>query len=281
MKNFQMKTILIILGISMMTMGRANEGEQLFNKTCAACHTIGKGRLVGPDLLNITEKRSQEWLIPFIKSSTSMIKSGDAEAIAIFKEYNNLLMPDNPYSDAQIISILEYINQGGSNLVGQESAVAVDILSGTTAENINTGLRLFSGSQQLTNGGAACTSCHKVRDERIFSSGTLAKDLSESFDVMGSAGMAAVIKSPPFPVMQVAYTNHALTEEEVINLTAYLKSVSKERIYQRPRDFSMIFAIFGLIAFSMILMSTIILYFKRKKFPVNREILERSSKVIN
>jgi hypothetical protein len=109
----------------------------------------------------------------------------------------------------------------------------------------------------------------------------LAKDLSESFDVMGSAGMAAVIKNPPFPVMQVAYINHALTEEEVINLTAYLKSVSKERIYQRPSDFSMIFAIFGLIAFSMILISTVILYFKRKKFPVNREIIERPSKVIN
>jgi cytochrome c551/c552 len=281
MKNCQMKTILIILGISIMTMGRANEGEQLFNKTCAACHTIGKGRLVGPDLLNITEKRSREWLIPFIKSSTSMIKSGDAEANAIFKEYNNLLMPDNPYSDAQIISILEYISQGGNNIAGQENTVAVDILSGTTAENINTGLLLFSGSQQLTNGGAACVSCHKVRDERIFSSGTLAKDLSESFDVMGSAGMAAVIKNPPFPVMQVAYINHALTEEEVINLTAYLKSVSKERIYQRPSDFSMIFAIFGLIAFSMILISTVILYFKRKKFPVNREIIERPSKVIN
>jgi cytochrome c2 len=281
MKNCQMKTILIILGICIVTMSRANEGEQLFNKTCAACHTIGKGRLVGPDLLNIADKRSQEWLIPFIKSSTSMIKSGDVEANAIFKEYNNLLMPDNLYSDAQIISILEYINQGVSNIAGQESAVAVDILSATTAENINTGLRLFSGSQQLTNGGAACTSCHKVRDERIFSSGTLAKDLSESFDIMGSAGMAAVIKSPPFPVMQVAYANHALTEEEVINLTAYLKSVSKERIYQRPRDLSMIFAFFGLMAFSMILMSTVILYFKRKKFPVNRKILERPSKVIN
>lgn len=281
MKNCQMKTILIILGISMMTMGRANEGEQLFNKTCAACHTIGKGRLVGPDLLNITEKRSQEWLISFIKSSTSMIKSGDPEAVAIFKEYNHLLMPDNPYSDAQIISILEYISQGGSNTEAGDNTVAVDILSETTADNINTGLRLFSGSQQLTNGGAACTSCHKVRDERIFSSGTLAKDLSESFDVMGSAGMAAVIKNPPFPVMQVAYANHALTEEEVINLTAYLKSVSKERIYQRPSDFSTFFAVLGIGAFIMILLTTIILYFKRKKFPVNREILDRPSKVIN
>jgi mono/diheme cytochrome c family protein len=281
MSKCQTKTILLVLGIFLFTIGRADEGEQLFKTTCAACHTIGKGRLVGPDLLNIAEKRSQEWLISFIKSSTAVIKSGDPDAVAIFKEYNSLLMPDNNYSDAQVVSILDYIKAGGSSTGGQENTVTVDILSETTSENVSIGLQLFTGTQRLENGGAACTSCHKVRDERIFSSGTLAKDLSESFDIMGSAGISAIINSPPFPVMQVAYNKNPLTEEEVINLTAYLKSVSKERIYQRPTDFSMLFAILSISAFIMILMTTIILYFRRKKFPVNREILDRPSKVIN
>ncbi|HEY9113503.1 MAG TPA: cytochrome c, partial [Bacteroidales bacterium] len=171
MKTIQMKTILLILGIFLISIGRADEGEQLFKTTCAACHTIGGGRLVGPDLLGITEKKSQEWLIPFIKSSTTVIKSGDADANAIFKEYNNLLMPDVTYSDAQIVSILNYISQGGGSATGQGNAAAVDILSGTNAENVTIGIELFSGKQRLTNGGASCTSCHKVRDERIFSSG--------------------------------------------------------------------------------------------------------------
>jgi len=44
-------------------------GEQVFNTTCFACHTIGGGRLIGPDLAGVHEKRSQEWLEKFVKSS--------------------------------------------------------------------------------------------------------------------------------------------------------------------------------------------------------------------
>ena len=281
MNFYRMKTLLLIIGIFAFTNMSAGEGEDLFKKTCAACHTIGQGRLVGPDLKNVTEKRSQDWLLSFIKSSTKMINSGDTDAKAMFEEYNKLLMPDNNYTDAQVVAVLSYIDQGGSGDGAQAGAPAVDILSGITPENINIGASLFSGNLRLTNGGAACSSCHKVRDERIFSSGTLAKDLSESYEMMGSAGVAAIIKSSPFPVMNTAYKNHALTEEEVLNLTAYLKSVSKQRIYQIPTDFSMFFAFFGVVVFAMIFMSTVILYFKRKKFPVNKEILDRPSKVIN
>lgn len=280
--NFtHLKTALFILGIFIFTIGKADEGEQLFKTTCAACHTIGKGRLVGPDLLGITDKQSQEWLIPFIKSSTTVIKSGDPDANAIFKEYNNLLMPDVAYSESQIASILNYISSAGGNADGQETVVAVDILYGTGLENINAGLELFSGKEPLTNGGPVCTSCHKVRDERIFSSGLLAKDLSQSYELMGSAGVSGIIRNPPFPAMAETYKNHPLTDDEIINLTAYLKSVSEQRIYQRPSDFSMAFAFFGFVIFIGVYLTTVILYFNRKKFPVNREILDRPSKVIN
>ena len=275
-----MKTLLTLLGLFIFILGNANEGQDLFNVTCVACHTIGKGKLVGPDLMNVTEKRSQEWLVAFIKSSSTMIKSGDVDAKAIFEEFKGILMPDNVYSDSQILSILEYIEQGGSG-DSEQATVAVDILSEVTFENINSGAFLFSGEKHLTNGGAACNSCHSVKDERIFSGGTLAKDLTETWDNMGSSGVAAIIRSSPFPVMNMAYSKHALTEEEVIDLTSYLKSVSEERYYQRSSDFSLAFAIFGILFFIMILISTVILYYKRKSLPVNYEILSRPSKVVN
>jgi len=281
MNIYRMRTLLLIFGIFVFTIVSADEGEDLFKTTCAACHTIGKGRLVGPDLNNITEKRSQDWLLSFIKSSTAMVNSGDADAKAIFEDYNKLLMPDNNYTDAQVMAVLNYIGKGGSGDAAGSGAPAVDILSKVTPENISAGAQLFAGKQRLTNGGPVCSSCHKVTDERIFSSGTLAKDLSESHDNMGSAGIAAIIKSPPYPVMKQAYKNHDLTEEEIINLTAYLKSVSEQRIYQRPTDFSVFFAILGIVVFVMIFMSTIILYFKRKKLAVNHDILNRPSKVVN
>ncbi len=289
MNFYRKKALLLFIGIFTFTFVFADEGEDLFNLTCKVCHTIGKGRLVGPDLKNVTEKRNQDWLISFIKSSSSVINSGDADAKAIFEEYNKLLMPDNNYSDAQIIAILNYIG-GGSSATGvqgetqgetQAEVPVADILSELTPENINTGAYLFEGKQRLTNGGPVCSSCHKVIDERIFSSGTLAKDLSESHDNMGSAGLMAIIKSPPYPVMKEAYKNHALTEGEVMNLGAYLKSVSEQRVNQKPADFSLEFFVYGLIFFVMIVMGTVTLYSKRKKLAVNHDILNRPSKVVN
>jgi len=276
-----MKILFLFIGIFIVSIGRGDEGQDLFNTTCAACHTIGKGRLVGPDLLNVSDKHSQEWMVSFIKSSTAMINSGDAEAVAISQEYNKLLMPDNSYSDAQINNILTYINNGGSGTEGAANEPIVDILDSTTNVNIQNGLALFAGSKKLTNGGAACTACHKVKDDRIFSSGTLAKDLSESYDLMKSAGVAAIIKSPPFPVMLSAYNAHNITEEEVIDLTAYLKSVSEERIYQGHNDFNVFFGLLGFFAFAIIMMISIILYFKKKTLAVNHKILNRPSKVVN
>ncbi|MCD4664427.1 MAG: c-type cytochrome [Bacteroidales bacterium] len=76
--------------------------------TCGACHSIGKGRLVGPDLKGITERRDEAWLISFIRSSQTMVKDGDAEAVKIFDEYK-IPMPDNNFTDEQIIGILNYI----------------------------------------------------------------------------------------------------------------------------------------------------------------------------
>jgi mono/diheme cytochrome c family protein len=77
--------------------------------TCAACHTIGKGKLIGPDLKGITERREEAWLLSFIKSSQTMIKNGDADAIKIFEEYNKIPMPDNNLTDEQIKGLLNYI----------------------------------------------------------------------------------------------------------------------------------------------------------------------------
>ncbi len=58
-------------------------GEAEFNTTCVACHTVGKGRLVGPDLAGVTERRSAEWLISFIKSSQARINSGVRDAVSV------------------------------------------------------------------------------------------------------------------------------------------------------------------------------------------------------
>ncbi len=97
------------------------EGERLYKANCTACHTIGKGKLVGPDLAGINTKRPEKWLISFIKSSQTMIKSGDPVAVKLFNEYNKIPMPDQNLTDAQIKNILAYIK---SHSVATPSAKA-------------------------------------------------------------------------------------------------------------------------------------------------------------
>lgn len=65
----------------------AQRGEEAFRaKSCVGCHTIGGGRLTGPDLQGVTERRPFDWTIAMIVNPDSMIKE-DATARQLFAEY--------------------------------------------------------------------------------------------------------------------------------------------------------------------------------------------------
>ena len=90
--------------------GDAAKGKDLFKANCAACHKLD-GKLVGPPLGGITEKKSAEWLHKWIKNSKALIDAGDKDAIAIFEEYNKvpMLAYDGILSDGDIDNVLAYI----------------------------------------------------------------------------------------------------------------------------------------------------------------------------
>jgi len=85
------------------------DGAQIFKQNCTACHTIGGGRLVGPDLDGIVAKRESSWLKSWINSSSELIASGDADAIAIFEEYNKVAMTDFYFEDEEMDALLAYL----------------------------------------------------------------------------------------------------------------------------------------------------------------------------
>ena len=83
-------------------------GKKLFNANCAACHKINK-RAVGPALKGVSAKYDKEWLYSWIKNSTAMVKSGDAQAVAIYEEYNGSVMTSFPQlSTTDIDNIIAY-----------------------------------------------------------------------------------------------------------------------------------------------------------------------------
>lgn len=65
----------------------ADQGEQLFQrKGCNACHTFGKGRLVGPDLVGVTDRRERSWIESMILHPDSMVRT-DSIAKQLLAEY--------------------------------------------------------------------------------------------------------------------------------------------------------------------------------------------------
>lgn len=87
---------LLLFSASAFAQGDPVKGETLFKTNCMACHQLDK-RTVGPALGGVTERRSNEWLHKWINNSAKLIESGDADAIAIFEEFNKV--PMAPYED--------------------------------------------------------------------------------------------------------------------------------------------------------------------------------------
>ena len=86
-------------------------GKTLFtNRGCTACHTIGKGKSSGPDLLGVTERRTPEWLKQWIKAPESMLGS-DSIANALLAEYKGVKMPNLHLSDADVDALISYLAQ--------------------------------------------------------------------------------------------------------------------------------------------------------------------------
>lgn len=85
----------------------AAKGDAVFKeKGCVACHTIGKGKITGPDLLGVTQRREEEWLRKWLKSPDTMIYT-DPIAKELLKEYM-VPMPNQGLSDEQIDILIEY-----------------------------------------------------------------------------------------------------------------------------------------------------------------------------
>lgn len=101
---------------------QAPDGAQLFT-ICGACHTIGKGKLVGPDLAGVTQRRDRAWLIPFIQNSQAVIQSGDPVAVKLFEDHNKIPMPPSTYSVEQINAVLDYIEKYDPNQAAAAPAV--------------------------------------------------------------------------------------------------------------------------------------------------------------
>ena len=247
-----------------------DQGQQTFQTLCAMCHTLGGGRLVGPDLQGVTDRHTEEWIIEFVQHSQQMIAAGDPDAVAIFEEYGRIMMPDQPLSADEVRAVVAYLHGGASS--GPASSSAVEP---ATEEQILLGQALFQGTTRFANSGPTCNSCHEVTNDAVIGGGVLARELTTVFSRLGGPGVRAILGSPPFPVMQRAYLHKPLTDEEVVALVGFLQRADEEQALHQPRDYGpKLFAV-GLAGTALLLGLYSLLWGRRLRGSVNQEIYDR------
>jgi mono/diheme cytochrome c family protein len=91
----------------------AEKGEELFKtKGCIACHTIGGGRLTGPDLAGVTERRNLEWIQKMILNPDEMLEK-DPIARELLATYM-VKMTNQNVAPEQAQAIIMYLREKDS-----------------------------------------------------------------------------------------------------------------------------------------------------------------------
>jgi mono/diheme cytochrome c family protein len=200
------------------------EAAAIFSRRCTACHTYGKGVKVGPDLKGVTERRKHDWLLKFIHSSSTVIKSGDPTAASLFAQFKQQRMPDwTDLSEKQISDILQYLAVGGPDIKPEDERNA----ELAAPAEIERGRRFFAGQEPLKYGDQACITCHSVHG--MDWGGSLGPNLTQTYFRYQDRALTEFLRRPCFQWRQANSGTHYLTAKESFALKAFLRQVALAR----------------------------------------------------
>ena len=84
----------------------AEEGSGIFKQKCTACHMPDR-KLIGPAIKGIYDRRNPAWVMNMILNPTEMLEK-DKTAMALLKEYNNVMMLNQNLSQEEARALAEY-----------------------------------------------------------------------------------------------------------------------------------------------------------------------------
>lgn len=243
-----MKALCLGLSVlfSLSAAASAEGAKEDFENTCAACHTIGGGKLVGPDLKGLTKRRSKEWIIKFVSDPDKMVQSGDPVTLKLVKQFDGTVMPEIPDITAERIeALIKFIDSksgGAKTAAAATPAPEPEVPAGDPVR----GRDLFSGALLFKNGAPACASCHAAAGLAWPGGGTLGPDLTGAAARLGGRkGLAAWLVSPPSPTMRPIFGSHPLDPLEEPDLAAYLEDAGKQGIAAGPETKTALLAAAG------------------------------------
>ncbi len=207
----------------------AQEAVDFFRDNCTSCHTIGGGRLTGPDLKNVTQRKDRAWLVQFLQSPQAMIDKGDGYALKLKQEARDVVMPTiNGMSPARAELLLSMIET--ESKLPKSQFVGLQISDRPfTQQDVELGKALFMGHKKLANGGPPCVTCHTFNGVEGFGGGRLGPDLSKAYErLQGRKAMGAWLYAPATPTMNPTFKKAALkADEEILPLLALFESTAR------------------------------------------------------
>jgi len=223
----------------------AEAGKQIFQEKCVACHTIGKGPLVGPDLKGVTARRPREWLEQWIAAPDAMLAKKDPVATELLHQFHDVPMANMGLSTSDVTAILAFLETAETQPSAPAAATAPAVQG-----NPEIGKELFTGVARFANGGPPCMACHSVGGIGALGGGQLGPDLTGAAGRYGgAAGLDAFVAGTPTPTMKAVWSQHPLTTEERAGVVAF---VGQAGVSERPAQ--AIWQLGGLAALGLVVL---------------------------
>lgn len=224
------RVVVAAVAIVLVTTGAyaADEAASYFRQNCMSCHTIGGGRLVGPDLKDVTQRKERPWLERFVVNPKSFLDGGDPYAAKLKEDARGAVMPNiSGIDETKAASLLDMIERESKLPKSQFAGLNIGDQPFTPADVAN-GRRIILGEKRLANGGPACISCHSVDNLSMLGGGKLAPDLTKVFErLQGRRNLASWLQAPATPTMRPLFANTSITNDEIVQLVAYLETTAR------------------------------------------------------
>jgi mono/diheme cytochrome c family protein len=227
----------------------AEAGKQIFQEKCTACHTIGNGPLVGPDLKGVTARRPREWLEQWIAAPDAMLAKKDPVATELLHQFHDVPMANLGLSASDVTAVLAFLETAAAQ--PSAPATAGQAASAPAVQgDPEIGKELFTGVTRFANGGPPCMACHSVGGIGALGGGQLGPDLTGVGERYGgAAGLNAFVAGTPTPTMKAVWSQHPLSTEERASVVAFLGQAG---VSQRPAQ--AIWQLAGLAALGLVIL---------------------------